>query len=410
MYAGMTHTKYLVSDVALPEGTIITFEDLSQNVFKFYSYVVSAQDYIDNKTRYRLDDFVEAGSVDSKFVSGYNYDPETRIMSAEYNFIIDFIATGNNKIPDGQHSFTFEVEINGTVQSSSDVVSYNIYSESTDFAINMATNKESFKEDESVETTVEIIVNPIVVNNITVHDTTLDNLDTSIRYSLYDSTNTVKINLSKGTYVTVDSTRNNLYPDGSLRTSLNVPLQSLNRNFVYQNSLSNYAVGNYNIRLDLIGSYYSVNDSNILATEYFPLSIVEKEKCSILSEITGNTGIVHIANEEQINYQTDFLCTNVTENATLTVKLYKKNIDLFSDFGYSLVDMKDYIKNFNRELYAEKEYVLETVPYNNSKRLTGSFLKTAAFRNDISPGTYKMVFTVINGSVTNSDNLYFYAK
>lgn len=411
-YAGKTHVRYLTTDTTLPVNTKITLVDRNHEDAEYYYYTVTSADYTANKTKYLLDSFKKMGTTDEYFSCEPNYNSTTRILSGNYFFIVDF-KDATEAPTAGSHTVAYELDIDGTKVSTSDILTYTIYTETNQISVNSSFDKEYYTEQTTAKLTVEVSVSPIVVNGITVVNTNLDNLISSLRFSFYDSTGTNKISFSKGMILSESTDTYYLSNDDTFRVTHNLPIQSFVRNYTLRSLYDSMPVGNYQIKVEYIGTYNSVNDSKVLAYEFEPVDIRDEPICSIYYAIATGDGFVDRNISSTFNTNGHIKCQSVTDDRYVTLTLYKKTTNLFDSFVYEKVDLNDIIENnYNWSLYNNiaNTYLIRHDVYNNDENPDVTETLTGSIKSTAPKGTYKAVYEVHYGNEVNSDFYTFYIK
>ena len=415
VYAGKVHYRYLVLDSVMPEGTKITFIDKTFTNPTYYTYTVSASDVTNSVKRFSLNNFIKSGTTDEYYDGSYSFNSETRIIYGYYAFILDFMDTVT-PLSSGKHQFFIEHDVDGVVISKSDNLYFNAYTERNNITMELSTEKEFYTTSDTIIFEDSITIDPIVVNGKTITDTTLTDSLLGLKIQLYDLNNNL-VNFSKGFYIKENGNTQYLDNDNVLRINSGYSFSTGNINFQFE-------VGS-TVGIMIPGEYVGVstiyasadgnndNDARILSTASASVSIRKEANCSIRAVLIDEKNLLnpHLSNQIEMNIQT--ICNDCYNNADITVSLYKKNNNIFSDFGYTLIDYQSYVTDSitQRSTYGENIYKLTTIENSTSSRFTSDENYTIYFNDLLTSGTYRLVYDIrADGVVTQSDVLNFVVK
>ena len=412
IYNGQTHSKYITTDCTYPENTKITLIDRSYSTPKYYYYVITSSDVTSSKTKYLLNDFHEMGTTDKHYSSTPNYNATTRVLYGDYYVIVDFKDTVT-PMATGTHSIKFELDVEGEQVSTSDELEFSVYNLTNRITLNASFDQKYYTAESTGKLNVEVDVYPIVSDGITVIDTNIDDLRSSLKFSLYDSTGTTRYFFGKGMIINDGTKSYYMDNDNSIRIFNNLAITSFSRNYDLYPEYDKLPLGTFSIRVDYLGTFGSVNDANILATEYETFEVREEPTCSIYASVANGEGFVDRSINNAFDTTVRVKCVGVSDDRDVTLTVYKKNNNIFSNFNYDIVDMNNVINNtYNFPKYSTMPYtyLIRHAAYDNNLDTDHSDTLTGYIRTTLDKGTYKAVYDVRYGNKISSDFYTFYVK
>lgn len=388
----------------LPEGTNITMLDMVTN--QFYYYIVSADDVSNNKYIYHLYDFIYMGSTDKKFqesdTSKLYYHAEQNLIYENYIFQVNFKDTSlNTNIVDNNILMEMRNKDNQTILGvlgiQRDVMRYSVYN-NMDSTIGVSATIDSpnyLGNDINLNVTTDFTQN--IADSKIIYDTQYFNQKMGIKLTITDINGNVLQNDSLlGIYFTLNGV--NYYPriDGTTRIKIADKVSNvLSKITINTSNNTTLATGEYTVKIESFGSsdgiYYGLNSSDstevkmTIINSKYGLKVNTDDVSKILDKNTGQNK----NNENIIKGNLEY--SSGLANPNITISLYRRKYDTIYSQEYELVNLTDYISN-NLDLSEHKnEYVFSDKP-------TDSMEITLNTKNNLTTGTYKIVFKLYDNS------------
>ena len=400
-----TYKRVLVSrdsnnmPYVLPKNTKLTMLDMATN--NYYYYIVTTQDVENNKYEYYLEDFISMGSNDKKFneVSSNEeyYNTDLDLIYENFIFHINFADTD---ITENIYNSSILIELRDkedeshiTVWGNSrDTLKYTVYcEEEATIEVTGESSPETLYLGNKLDLNVTTNFTQSVIDSKTIYDTHYFDKKLGIKISIYDS-NGNRLNNDSLLGVNFELDRKLYYPriDGTTRINIadNVTdvLAKIKMNTQDNTTL---ATGDYKIRIESFGSsdgiYYGLNASDMVELDLriinssYGLKVRTGDKFKFVDKDKGVTDNGNNTLKTEIEYSSSLT------NPVVAVSLYRRDYsDIYSQ-EYTLVDLKDYVKDVLISTEREKEYRVTTSPNSTINHVL--LLKT-----DLITGTYKLVY------------------
>lgn len=411
-FAGKDHNRYLVSNVAYTPNTKIMMIDRTNSTPEYYYYIVTTNDYNTNKKRYFLNDFIRLGTINDHYVGDYYYNEQTREVSGNYFFIVDFVDC-TQFLPTGTYLLNMELIIDEELVAPSDVLRYHLYDLRNNIELSAIFNTEYFSPKLDSSMNIEAEVDPIIVDGIPVIDTSLNNMTTSLKLTLYDASAINTIPFNKGVTIIDEDIEYSLDNDGVLRVTTLDSLESFSRSVVLKSIMKDFSIGEYKIKIDLIGEYRRIDDESIVASYLTDFIVREAPSCSIEAITQDSIPLIKPNIDPNLSFAIRGICNNVTDDRDITITLLKKMNNAFNDYAYEEVDLYSVLDNvylYSTYKDLENTYLFNHSPYNNQTRTDDTYTFTSRIKTTALKGTYKMVVDIRAGDIIVSDSYSFYVS
>ena len=375
--------RVISTEYVLPENTTITMIDrYDRNNPKYYYYIVTAQDVLDNKSEYRFSEFKIMGSTDEYYdekKQRENYYIDS--ISYEYEnfiFITDFAdAKFTDPVkPDGsiatnQH---FRIFLRADVEDRSEILFglledhiktnvYGIYDSESTIDIDATISKHKIYLGNDVTLTVNTNYDVTLVSGSRVYDTRFFDKKLGIKLTFYyedenHEWKTVSGAELLGLYFELDGEKYFPSADGTTRIKIAELVSNATSNIRICTENSSIESDSYRIKIESFGSadgmYYGIESSasttvdlEIISGVYGLNSRIEAQQAVIdttTGKVLDNTieNIGYIAPEEhKLNFTVDYM--SGLNNPYITISLYRRKYDNVYDNTYEKVDLQDYV-------------------------------------------------------------------
>jgi len=441
LYNNMESTPYASGDyrvisttVQLPAGTKITLKDYGQgdSVNKVYYYQIptntsyDATITVDGTTRYlyKLSNFTEIGSTDSKYVDSTTYYHTTeKYVLEKYDISIDFINSGIDADKLAQETYLELRDSAGNVKydNGDTTIKYNLY-KNKNAAVALTESNNTNTLTYSVVDTIEIpmTISASILEQSGILDTKYHDQIAGIAIQIVDGQN-VRIkspelqnfklkNLTTGTEYSADV-------NGVIRMPIIEGLGSMSGDYKLSITQANVPSGVYTVQVKLItaddGKYYGTVPE---IQKTFNITFVNKmaglvgvQSAYDARIINKSTGL-NLVEGSDTSKAVDMTITvqNPSNETNIRVELYKRNPTYtnvtdettYTETSYTLVDISQYLqgtweKPEDHGLVSptgSKEYIVSP----KKTYATPVALETIEFEkaitNAISTGEYKLVF------------------
>lgn len=403
--------RVIQTDYVFPVNTTITMIDRHDNFNPaYYYYVVTAEDVQNNKREYRLQDFIEMGSIDKTFdevgmMDDY-YNASTKYQYENFIFTVDF---ENAQFADRttfeiakDQLFTlvlrgFEYDDAGNPMGYKPIfavmdeqlqnMNFGLYNaDSVIRIVDADLTKNTIYPGSNTTLELEIVYNDTdnnsEENTVAVHDTRFFDKKMGVRVTLLTqnpSTGLYEVipgSSLMGTYYTItqkdaegDEEKFNYYPraDGTTRIKVAEKVSNLFSE-IEINTENSTLNGEYKILIESFGSadgiYFGVEASDSrevdlkVVDNIYGLNTIIPVEQAVIDKTTGHTL------EEDTGYISE---TNKNVNVTLeyhsglnrpyvTVQLLRRNYQTVNSTMYEKVDLADYVSEELTQVNGEYEY------------------------------------------------------
>ena len=405
-----TYSRVLVSrdsdnlPYVFPENTKLTMLDMVTN--KYYYYIVTAQDVLNNKYEYNLSDFIAMGSSDNKFeeteANELYYNTEKDLIYENFIFHINFADSSiENDIQN--NSLLMELRdsegqtLIGVLGIQRDSMVYTVYNgKSATIELDGELTPETLYLGKILNLNVITTFTQTVIDSKTIYDTQYFDQKLGIKISIYDNNgNRLSIDSLFGVNFELNGKR--YYPrvDGTTRICIAEKVTDVLAKIKMNTSGNDtLATGDYRIEIESFGSpdgiYYGLT-----ASDKIDLNVRIINSAYGLKVTTMNTNKI-INKDTGINENKSDTLVSVVEyssrlsNPNIRVALYRRNYTEEYSQNYTLVDFKDYTSSVLTETSKEKEYLMSTTP----SATTTNYYK---IKTDLITGTYKLVYKLYDG-------------
>lgn len=405
-----TYSRVLVSrdsdnlPYVFPENTKLTMLDMVTN--KYYYYIVTAQDVLNNKYEYNLSDFIAMGSSDNKFeeteANELYYNTEKDLIYENFIFHINFADSSiENDIQN--NSLLMELRdsegqtLIGVLGIQRDSMVYTVYNgKSATIELDGELTPETLYLGKILNLNVITTFTQTVIDSKTIYDTQYFDQKLGIKISIYDN-NGNRLSLDSLFGVNFELNGKRYYPrvDGTTRICIAEKVTDVLAKIKMNTSGNDtLATGDYRIEIESFGSpdgiYYGLT-----ASDKIDLNVRIINSAYGLKVTTMNTNKI-INKDTGINENKSDTLVSVVEyssrlsNPNIRVALYRRNYTEEYSQNYTLVDFKDYTSSVLTETSKEKEYLMSTTP----SATTTNYYK---IKTDLITGTYKLVYKLYDG-------------
>lgn len=408
--------RSLVSSYLFPENTKITMIDLvSRNKVEYYYHVISEEDVNNSlnefnnygEVSYDFSSFVKMGSTtsenkyDDSVSNNIYYNSDSGFAHEEFIFIIDFSDTN---ITEDVLNESLLIELrnsdNRTVinvlGASQPSMFYNIYYDKTaTIDVSGTLSETAIYPGSQINLNITTNFTEQYINSSKIVDSTFDNQKLGVKLSFYDESNNLVTGASLlGFSFTYEG--KTYYPrlDGTTRINLASRVANVS-SLIKVNTTSSLAPGSYKLVIESFGSYdgiyYGLTSSD---TEIIPIKILNTlyglsvdmdDKMMIIDKESGNNLLDNNNFVYKVNYD------STLDNPIVRISLYRRDYDSPYSLSYSKVDLLDYFTDSYREANVEKDYIL----LENPGTSTDIFMH---FKDNLTTGTYKLVFSMYDGN------------
>lgn len=405
-----TYSRVLVSrdsdnlPYVFPENTKLTMLDMVTN--KYYYYIVTAQDVLNNKYEYNLSDFIAMGSSDNKFeeteANELYYNTEKDLIYENFIFHINFVDSSiENDIQN--NSLLMELRdsegqtLIGVLGIQRDSMVYTVYNgKSATIELDGELTPETLYLGKILNLNVITTFTQTVIDSKTIYDTQYFDQKLGIKISIYDN-NGNRLSLDSLFGVNFELNGKRYYPrvDGTTRICIAEKVTDVLAKIKMNTSGNDtLATGDYRIEIESFGSpdgiYYGLT-----ASDKIDLNVRIINSAYGLKVTTMNTNKI-INKDTGINENKSDTLVSVVEyssrlsNPNIRVALYRRNYTEEYSQNYTLVDFKDYTSSVLTETSKEREYLMSTTP----SATTTNYYK---IKTDLITGTYKLVYKLYDG-------------
>lgn len=400
-----------------PAGTRMVMLDLVTD--KEYYYVVTQDDVLNNKSEYRLSDFIAMGSTNEHFdesqaLENY-YNSEQDILYENFVFHIKFSeAEIDHDIEN--NSLLIELRDNndetllGVLGIERDIMKYNVY-KNKDSVIEV-----SGKIDDTaylgskINLEVTTDFKQQIMNSMTIFDTEYFEDKMGIMITIYDSSgNQLALDSLFGVNFELDGEK--YYPriDGTTRIKIADKVSNvLSKIKIDTTNNKTLATGTYTVKVETFGSpdgvYFGLESSasmelkTTIINSSYGLNLTTDDAFKIIDDETGKT----LNGSTSINAKLQY--SSGLENPKIVVALYRRSYDDVYSNKYELVDLADYFTNLMTETDIDNEYLLTDNP-------AGEITTFWNLKSDLKTGTYKLVYKLYDSDkYIGEDSEYFIIK
>lgn len=389
---------------SFPVNTKLTMLDMVTN--KYYYYIVTEDDVIQNKYVYNISDFIAMGSNDGNYderTACDNYYNQDKDLTYE-NFIFHINLADSSLSNDiDQNTLLMELRdtdnqtLLGVLGIQRDTMKYTVYlNKDATIKLSGELTPETLYLGNALNLNIETNFTQTVVNSKTVYDTQYFDKKLGIKISIYDN-NGNRLNSDSLFGVNFELDGKLYYPriDGTTRICIADKVTDvLARLKLNTQNNTTLATGDYKIKIESFGSsdgiYYGLTASGTIELDVriinssYGLKITTDDKMKIVDK---NTGLTINGNA---NFMSKIEYSSGLQNPNIAVSLYRRDYtDIYSE-KYNLVDLADYVKNYVSPTAREKEYVASVKP-------VSEFNNSYVLKENLISGTYKLVYKLYDG-------------
>lgn len=355
----------IISNVLLPENTIITIMDKKNN--KVYKYTTTNDSYgydecLNNNcyATYNFELFNEVGTTNKFKESNYS-----GVIDEEFIINIDFNNTEiNNNIENILVSLRLfnndEFKIKNTIQST--MKGFSIKADDKAYFTLTSQFNDTIKYSENEEYTIDFStkLNYMYVDNSKVFDTTFDDKTLGLAIKLLSSEEKViEKRYLKNILFMIGDNKYSPSSDGIVRIKLDKGLNDITDNLIIQTFKDNSKLekGDYKFEISLYTAYDGMYSNEYLASIVIPVYVGEntyKNDINFNVEMNSEDKVID-ADSNEFNFKF-LLSDNILENSNIKVSLYKKDLLSAYDQKYTMIDLGDYLVNNILDTYDEGIY------------------------------------------------------
>lgn len=332
----------IVTNVKLPNNTLITLRDINNN--KVYEYSVDDNVLEQNGMYHYL-----FTNFNEKSIASLIYYSEKKVENEEYEVIISF-----NGIENDINNLLISLQLDDRKTLSNTLMPVNIYKNSNaNLILNTIYNGESIIYNSDSTTTINIdsgIEYKLNGENI-INDTIYDGKKQGIAIKFLNSENElVDKDYLKNIIFKLDG--ENYYPDNDnivrIPFSENINVINKNLQIVTYSTSASLTEGDYNIEISNFVSYdgihYDSLNDNVIN---IPVKIVNNSEYEIYYFDVLINDDNRIINKNSDSLEMNFKILKSTEiaNPSVRVTLYKKELLTAYNQNYLVVDLQNYVTN-----------------------------------------------------------------
>lgn len=405
-----TYNRVLISrnsadePYVFPKNTRITMLDMASN--KYYYYVITEDDENNGKYMYKLKEFTEMGTKDSKYDEGaacnLYYNTEQNLVYENFIFHIDvseanFIENAINNSLLIELQDTDNQTLISVLGEQREPTKYSIYKNMQATIDVTASTQDIAYLGENIDLTITTdFLQQTLANASTVYDTDYLTSKMGIKITIHDSYgNQLTSDSLLGMYFQYDG--RNYYPriDGSVRIKIADKVSNvLSKIKIVTNNNTALATGDYTIKVESFGSpdgiYYGLETSdstevNIrIINGIYGLKVTTDDEAKIIDKTTGNTLKDYNALITKVEY------SSLLAEPNIVVELQRRNYDETYSMQYETVDFEEYFSNKYKEGHKGNEYLVIENPLETHTLYL-------YFKENLKTGTYKIIFKLYDG-------------
>ncbi len=347
-----TYKHILVFNKLLPENTKIVLID--NNFNKVYEYFVSSDDIANNLLTFNLSDFKEVGKGNNNvYFNDNNYIGN---INENFTFVIDFNKSNieNNILDISAYLQIVDNDLNNIITTlKKDINKFSVYKNFNDEDINAkytlnSTYNTTINYNMDYVNTIpyEIELNYYNNENITIYDSSLEDMKYGLQISLYNETTSSNMDKKYLRNVLFKYNGINYHPNSNNVVNIN-----LNNNLDGIFNIQTYT-DNFNIE----DSDYSFKICPYISYDGTNYAEVDSSKCKFISLImNGNEKTeysfdVLMNNEHRViskggikTFEFNILQMTELDDPNVRVSLYKKKELTAYDQSYEIIDIMDYM-------------------------------------------------------------------
>lgn len=387
-----------------PKNTRLTMLDMASN--KYYYYVVTDDDEKNGKYVYKLKDFTEMGTKNSKYdevaACSLYYNTAQNLIYENFIFHID-VSEANFTENAIDNSLLIELQdtenqtLVGVLGEQRGPTRYSIYKDmqATIDVVATAPSKIYLGQDIDLTVTTDFLQQNLS-NASTVYDTDYLTSKMGIKITIHDSYgNQLKNDSLLGIYFQYEG--RNYYPriDGSVRIKIADKVSNvLSKIKIITNNNTVLPTGDYNIKVESFGSpdgiYYGLETSDSTELDIriingiYGLKVTTDDASKIIDKTTGNT----LKNNNALIPTVEY--SSLLASPNIVVELQRRNYDETYSMQYETVDFEEYFSNEYRDGHKQNEYLIIEKPLETHTLYL-------YFRENLKTGTYKIIFKLYDG-------------
>ena len=409
-YDGFTGHYYhsIESACVLPANTKLTLIDKSGSTVKYYYYIVSQADVSANKKVYNFTDFYCMDSTNEHYsADGSYYNSSTDLLYEEFLLHVDFEditlsqnLEAKNIVVQLRDAYNHTVRL--TVNTALFPMLFSVYNDiDVTKSITFTTDKNVIYMGATLNMDFDTVYS-FNKNNYSdiVYETTHTEDQLGIRITISSGSDLLTYSDLEGIYITYKGA--NYFPrsDGSYRIKIADAVSNVMAKMVLNTENGKLDTGTYTITAQSFGSidgtYFSsaiASDSKniqVVSTDY-GFKVTLDDNSVLVDKATGKTKNNNNNLSFTIGYSGEF------NNPKVVVALYRRRYHQIYTHEYELIDLADFVTNTLITTNVENEYLVT-----DNVRTTQNFTLTLN-NGDLTTGTYKVMFTLYDGTNRISD-------
>ena len=405
-YEGFAGHYYhsLESSCVLPANTKITLIDMSGSTKKYYYYIVSSADETGNKKVYRFTDFYNMDSEEEHYsMDGSYYNDTTDLLYEEYIVHVDFEDTtfnGNlvNKNLVVQLRDAYNDSVRLTVNTSAYPMLFSVYNDIT------VTKSLTLDADKSViymgadlglsiESRYSFNKNQ---NSDVVYDTTQLENQLGIRITISSGSDILTAANLEGIYISYNGANYFARSDGTYRMKVADSVVNVIADMTLHTENGHLGTGTYTITAQSFGSIDGIYFSTAIESDSVDVQVVSTNYGFVV-DLDANSVLIDkdTGKTKNDNNNLDFTIgySGTFANPKIAVSLYRRDYTDVVSYDYNLVNLSSYVTNNLTATTNTNEYLVT-----NSVQTTQHFILTLKNNQHLTTGTYKVVFTLYDGT------------
>ena len=387
-----------------PENTKITMLDIVTN--KYYYYIVTNQDVLNNKYIYPISDFILMGSVDAKFneleACNSYYNVQQDIVYENFIFHVNFSDTtlSNNIVNNTLMMEMQDIDQNiliGVLGIQRDSMKYSVYNNQEGIIkLKGILDKQQLYLGQKLGLDVITDFKQLIIDSKKVYDTHYFDKKLGVKISIYDS-NGKRLNNDTLLGINFELDGKVYYPriDGTTRIKIADKVTNVLAKIKMNTNQNNIIpTGEYTIKIESFGSpdgvYYGINASDAIELKVYIINSTYglKARTSDNEKIIDNVTGKNINNTNKINIDINY--SSLYKNPQIRVALYRRNYNAVVSRQYNIVDLQDYVQEELIKSKNPREYIVSVQPkLNNTQTLT--------LKQNLITGTYKLTYELYDG-------------
>ena len=401
-YEGYYHCLQLMK--SLPENTKITMIDLAKK--QYYYYVISNEDFTNNKTIYKMTEFRKMGTLD-QFYDGDSsyYNKNGNYVYEEFIFQFDFSKAEiidnnyNNQNVILQLRDKYDDNIKLTVNDEIYPMIFSIYyNKEATKGLSIENTRYNLYTIDNIDVNIQTKYMYKYINSNIVYDTTNFDTTNGIKLTFYKGTEILSNEEIKSISVTYDGKEFFAREDGTIvfkitdnvsnvKTSFKINLsqkEDWEKDTQYSVLVENVALSQEKYVTNKIAEESLV--FNVWSSQYGLKAEFVNENDQIIEAKTGTTL------DGNNNVTLNLRYSGVFSNAKIKIALARRNYNSPYSTEYENIDLSNYISNILENTNDKKEYTILT------KDMISEFQPiTLNLKQNLQTGSYKIKFILYDG-------------